>query len=185
VSLAVPAGVPPEVWANIQVVLQDHRDRAARTNQDQNHGQADNASGARHVISRRLFLERVPVTRVEYTFAGQRFAFLAVGQMGSERFWAQQFPPRWSRVSRFLKALARDLQGDSGTPSEQSSPHHRLTRLDDFRARKAGEETASSEGNAGSGSADNEALARDRFIRIHEVTAEDGGSGGTSDSDGE
>jgi hypothetical protein len=185
VNIAAPAAVPPEVWSSIQAVLQDHRDRAANSLQDEDRGQTGNDAGARHVISRRLVLERVPVTRVEYMFAGQPFAFLVVGQTGRERFWAQQFPPRWSRVSRFLKALARDLQGEGGSASEKSSHEHRLTHLDDFRARKATEGTATEEENARSSSAEEAAAARDRIIRIREVTVDEEAPGGTPDSDGE
>jgi hypothetical protein len=183
VTISAPTAVPPEVWTNIQAVLQDHRDRAASSDQDS--GQVGNDSGARHMISRRLVLERVPVTRVEYTFAGQPFAFLVVGQTGRERFWAQKFPPRWSRVSRFLKALARDLQGESGTSLEKSSHEHRLTHLDDFRARKATEGTASEEESARSSSAEEAAAARDRVIRIREVTVDEEAPGTTPDSEGE
>ena len=184
VNIAAPSAVPPEVWSHIWAVLQEHRDRAARTDQDQDHSQTENEPGARHVISRRLVLERVPVTRVEYMFAGQPFTFLAVGLTGRERFWAQEFPPRWSRVGRFLKALARDLQGETITSSENSS-HHRLTHLDDFRTRKAAEGAANEERSAGSSSDESSALARDRLMRIREVTVEEEAPGGTPDADGE
>jgi hypothetical protein len=182
VRSATPAAVPPAVWANIQVVLQDHQGHAADSLQSQYQSQTEVDPGARHVISRRLILERVPVTRVEYMFASQPFAFLAVGQTGRERFWAQSFPPRWSRVSRFLRAVARDLQGETGTSSEQSS-HHRLTHLDDFRARKASEGTAADEES--SSSSDGSASARDRIFGIREVTVEEEAPEGTPDSEGE
>ncbi|MDE3231324.1 MAG: hypothetical protein KGO05_15710, partial [Chloroflexota bacterium] len=54
-----------------------------------------------------------PVTRIEYSFAGRMYEALAVGRAGEERFWAETFPPRWNRLSRFVQAVARDLAGES------------------------------------------------------------------------
>ncbi len=134
VAGSTPESIPPAVWAASIDVARQLRDRMADAEEADAPG-----SESRRVISRRVSLERVPVSRVEYTFAGQPFTFVAVGSSGRERFWAQEFPPRWSRVNRFLKALARDLQRD-GITDWTSRPEERgasLTHLDDFRARKA------------------------------------------------
>ena len=140
-----PSVVPLEVWTASQEVVRQLSDRMADAPQDNEQG-----SGARRVIARRVTLERVPVSRVEYSFADQPFGFVVVGSSGNERFWAQEFPPRWSRVNRFLKALAHDLQRD-GISEWTNHPQGEMTptRLEDFRARKAGgpqrEETPLSE----------------------------------------
>ncbi len=163
VNVAPPPSVPPAVWATILDAARDARGRLV-AGEDEN--AADDATGQRHVISRRISLMRVPVTRVEYTFADQRFAFMAVGRSGAERFWAQAFPPRWSRVNRFLKALSRDLQRD--TQAEHSRPHSTLTHIDDFRARKAAN-------GSGDASADDQADKSESAssVRIEEAQAND------------
>ena len=90
----------------------------------------------RRVIGRQARLTRVPLTQVEYTFAGHPFAFLAVGHTGAERFWAETFPPRWSRVGRFVKALVRDLEDFGGDLSAVQRPAD-VTLLDEYRSRRA------------------------------------------------
>jgi hypothetical protein len=101
-------------------------------------GPVSGADGERHIIARRLRLDRVPLTRVEYLFAGQRFDFVAVGHAGAERFWAQSFPPRWGRVGRFFKVLARDLNGEHPLPEKRITPQPNgtVSSLDEFRARR-------------------------------------------------
>jgi hypothetical protein len=126
-----PASVPADVWAAAIAF--------ARTpGEPQESSPA--APGDRRVIARRLRLSRVPVTRVEYTFAGKPFSFIAVGREGHEKFWAQEFPPRWSRVERFLRALSRDLARDggatSGAPATSERPSGLLSHIEDFRSRR-------------------------------------------------
>ncbi|MGZ3675203.1 MAG: hypothetical protein ACXVCO_12930, partial [Ktedonobacterales bacterium] len=74
----------------------------------------------------------------EYDFAGHAFSVVAVGRSGSERFWAQTFPPRWSRIGRFLKALSRDLQGESlpRRPTVPLSEPGSVSSLEEFRLRR-------------------------------------------------
>ncbi|HEX6818454.1 MAG TPA: hypothetical protein VF120_08770 [Ktedonobacterales bacterium] len=137
-----PAGVPADVWSTAQDLAREHAAQAARlvpsrippptgTGDEQSVGQ-----GERRVIGRQVRLTRVPLTQVEYTFAGHPFAFLAVGQRGAERFWAETFPPRWSRVHRFVKALVRDLEELSGEFTALPGPAD-VTLLDEYRARRA------------------------------------------------
>jgi hypothetical protein len=159
-SVIAPASIPPAVWATILEVARRDRDRMAETEHQDKQGTSE-----RRVISRRISLERVPLTRVEYTFAGKPFAFVVIGSSGTERFWAQEFPPRWSRVNRFLKALARDLQREgisdwSSRPEETS-----LRSLEDFRARKAGG-VGTNEATTGPETSSNPTST----IRIQEVT---------------
>jgi hypothetical protein len=149
-----PEGVPLDVWVQARE-LAGIGSRPALTSA----GQAASSRGERRVIGRRLRLDRVPLTRVQYTFAGQPYEFVAVGHAGTERFWAQSFPPRWGRVSRFFKVLARDLNGEYPLPERRISPpppNGALSSLDEFRARRelhqpsagngdgAGDETAES-----------------------------------------
>lgn len=108
-----PASVPERVW---QAALE------LKSAYDQRPQQAPGDSpaaedGERRVLSRRLLLVRTPITRIEYGFAGRVYEALAVGRTGDERFWADTFPPRWNRVSRFFQAVARDLSGESGRRS--------------------------------------------------------------------
>jgi hypothetical protein len=118
---SAPEGVSEEVW-------QAARDLIQRTP----------ASGApndeRRVISRRIRLSKVPVTRVEYAFSGEDYSFVAVGRSGEERFRADRFPPRWSRVQRFLSALTHDQSRDD--PVDLTRTPTDITILEDYRARK-------------------------------------------------
>ena len=118
---SAPAGVPEEVW------------RAARDLIDRTP-----ASGAqadeRQVISRRIRLSKVPVTRVEYAFAGEEYSFVAIGRAGEERFRADRFPPRWSRVQRFVSALTSDQAHDD--PADLTRTPTDITILEDYRARR-------------------------------------------------
>ncbi|HEV7128299.1 MAG TPA: hypothetical protein VGN32_12765 [Ktedonobacterales bacterium] len=78
------------------------------------------AAGERHIIARSLTLLRLPLTRLEYAHAGRSYTVVAFGRAGAERFWAEAFPHRWSRVGRFLRALSRDL--DDAAPASPSVP---------------------------------------------------------------
>jgi hypothetical protein len=126
-----PAQMPPTVWQAVA-------DFARRPGELTPRPTDIPSDSERRVIARQVRVLRVPVTRVEYEFAGKQFAFVAAGPTGAERFWADAFPPRWSRVGRFLKALARDLQRDEleGASSSPAGPRGVLSRLDDFRQRR-------------------------------------------------
>ncbi len=133
-ALDAPLGVPEKVWASAHE-LAGIGSRPAIASPEH----ASSSRGERRVIARRLRLDRVPLTRVTYTFVGQPFEFVAVGHAGAERFWAQLFPPRWGRVSRFFKALTRDLSGEPHPTSDQRllrRPNGMLSSLDEFRARR-------------------------------------------------
>jgi hypothetical protein len=116
-----PKGVPDEIW-------QAARDLIART--PTSGAQADE----RRVTSRRIRLSKVPVTRVEYAFAGEEYSFVAIGRTGEERFRADRFPPRWSRVQRFLSALTRDQSRED--PVDLTRTPTDITILEDYRARR-------------------------------------------------
>jgi hypothetical protein len=89
----------------------------------------------RHVIARRLRLSCIPVTHIEYAFDGRELDFTAVGPSGSERFWAESFPARWTRVGRFFKAVMRDLNGERGPNDERRRlPDGAPRPLDEYRA---------------------------------------------------
>jgi hypothetical protein len=148
---APPASVPPAIWASALAFAYD-QERALTTAASA--GDAASADGERHVISRRMALSRIPLTRMEYTFAEHQFSVVAVGRSDSERFWAQTFPPRWSRVGRFLKALTRDLQGESmpRRPTVPLTEPGGVSSLEEFRLRReqtrAGSATDIAEGAA-------------------------------------
>ncbi|HEX8036344.1 MAG TPA: hypothetical protein VF510_20970 [Ktedonobacterales bacterium] len=129
------ASVPEAIWASALAFAHDQQQAlttAAST------GDGTSAEGERRVISRRMTLSRVPLIRMEYDFAGHAFSVVAVGRSGSERFWAQSFPPRWSRIGRFLKALSRDLQGESlpRRPTVPLSEPGSVSSLEEFRLRR-------------------------------------------------
>lgn len=92
----------------------------------------------RRVIQRRLALVRLPMTRVEYTLAEKPYVFVAYGRDGAERFWAERFPHRWSRVGRFLRAISRDLseqaQADQPPPGKVSTLFEHRVRIGDADA---------------------------------------------------
>lgn len=130
-----PAGVSATIWASALSFAHDQQQALTTATST---ADATPAEGERRVISRRMALSRIPLTRVEYTFAEHQFSLVAVGRSGSERFWAQSFPPRWSRVGRFLKALTRDLQGESlpRRPSVPLSEPGSVSSLEEFRLRR-------------------------------------------------
>ena len=128
-----PAQVPASVWAAALDLANEDTRQGAQALASQTAGEGAEGDMARRVISRRMRLVRVPLTYVAYTYGGHPFAFTAVGQAGAERFWAQDFPPRWSRVSRFVKALARDL-GEG--PQRPARPGGEISTLDAYRARR-------------------------------------------------
>jgi hypothetical protein len=135
-----PPGVPPEIWKAAlafagSAPLGAVAEAPAATSQG-------TSQSERRVLSRRLALVRVPLTRLEYAFAGRHYTVTAFGAEGAERFWAEAFPHRWSRVGRFLQALARDLGEPGPTVDSALDPtlpdHGRISALEDYRARKNG-----------------------------------------------
>ncbi len=136
-----PAQVPGPVWRAAQELAREHVAReAAGEARDaaQATGGEAKAKGERRVLSRQMRITRIPLTHVEYTFAGYPFSFLAVGYSGTERFWAETFPPRWSRVGRFFRAVMRDLEdfgGDFSKPEIHGQAD--VAVLDEYRARRA------------------------------------------------
>ena len=134
VDSPAPGGVPADVWSTALRFAQG----SGRALSAPVSAPPPASDGERRVISRRLRLSRLPLTQVDYVFAGKPYSFVAVGRAGAERFWAQSFPPRWGRVSRFLKALARDLSSEQ-PPERQRitiTPQGALSSLDEFRARR-------------------------------------------------
>lgn len=119
-----PGGIPPAVWSLARDLAESSKRQSAAT--------AD--EGDRHVLSRDVRLSQVPMTLVGYTFAGVPYTFLAVGAPESERFWAESYPPRWNRVGRFFRALARDLRDDTPAHPLRGAPD--VTLLDEYRARR-------------------------------------------------
>lgn len=112
-----PNGVPERVWTEALALKRAYDERPAEEQAASATNAATSATpgaGERRVLSRRLLLVRTPITRIEYGFAGRAYEAVAVGRMGEERFWADTFPPRWNRVSRFFQAVARDIAGESG-----------------------------------------------------------------------
>jgi hypothetical protein len=116
-----PPSVPEEVW------------RAARGLIRQAPASGEQAD-ERRVISRRIRLSKVPVTRVAYAFAGEEYSFVAIGRAGEERFRADRFPPRWSRMQRFLSALTSDQARDDSADLTRTPTD--ITILEDYRARR-------------------------------------------------
>ncbi|HEU5345035.1 MAG TPA: hypothetical protein VFU60_11865 [Ktedonobacterales bacterium] len=118
----VPSGVPERVWSAALELKRAYDERIPAT-REAAPALATEDAGERRVISRRLRLVRTPITRIEYGFAGRTYEAIAVGQVGQERFWADTFPPRWNRVSRFFQAVARDIAGESSGRGASGGPH--------------------------------------------------------------
>jgi hypothetical protein len=134
-QVATPQGVPEHIWRAALAFAGS----APLSTPPQAASEAD--QGERRVLTRRLALVRLPLTRMEYGFAGQHFVVVAFGREGAERFWAETFPHRWSRVGRFLQALARDLS-DLGSAAEPLPPPGRVSVIEEYRARKNGADTS-------------------------------------------
>lgn len=125
-----PLGVPGGVWAVARSLAHggDDADQSATRPQD---------DLDRRVIGRRLRLTTIPITHVEYDFDGRAFDFSSVGPSGSERFWAESFPARWTRVGRFFKAVVRDLNGERGESGERRRlPDGAPRPLDEYQIRR-------------------------------------------------
>jgi hypothetical protein len=126
---AAPPAVPPAIWqaalAFAGVALPAEEPPSSVSH------------GERRPIARQLALVRVPLTRVQYAFAGHQYTVVALGAPDAERFWAETFPPRWSRVGRFLRAVSRDL-GELGAGSAPDQSPGRVSALDEYRVRRAG-----------------------------------------------
>jgi hypothetical protein len=75
------------------------------------------------------------MTHVEYSFDGRAFDFTSVGRSGSERFWADAFPARWTRVGRFFKAVVRDLNGERDDRKRLPGGTGTPRALDEYRTR--------------------------------------------------
>jgi hypothetical protein len=120
-----PAALPERVW------------RAARELAGEHHAPEIPQTAERRVVSRRVRVTRIPITQVDYSFAGHSFFFIAVGHAGAERFWAETFPPRWSRVGRFFKAIMRDLDEIGGDlPPRQLHSPAEIAVLEEYRAKR-------------------------------------------------
>jgi hypothetical protein len=117
-----PSAIPPHVWQAARDLEQTSGASGASdaANQDE-----------RRVHWRRVALLRTPVTRLEYAYAGHAYAVVSAGAQGQERFWADTFPPRWHRVTRFFQAVARDLNGEStpGPRAHYTESHPDALRL--------------------------------------------------------
>jgi hypothetical protein len=125
-SAAPPVNVPAAVWMAAREVALD-----APTTEEPAGPSGDSE---RHVTHRRIRLTRVPATRLTYAYGGRRFVVVAVGNGRGERFWADEFPPRWSHVGRFFRTLVRDLNGEHlDRPARANGTLH---RLDDYRGGK-------------------------------------------------
>jgi hypothetical protein len=128
-----PAGVPGAVWKEAVAF-------AATSLPSIDAGSAaPAANGERRVLSRVLSLVRLPLTRIEYVFAERQYIVVAFGARGAERFWAESFPHRWSRVGRFLRAISRDL-GESPPWREPEGSAGQISALEDYRARRTGQD---------------------------------------------
>lgn len=130
-----PPQIPEEIWKSALAFAAIHQRTPAGDAPAQ--GEVE-----RRVIERRLALVRLPLVRIEYLYAEKPYVVVAFGREGAERFWAERFPHRWSRVGRFLRALSRDLgetaQGDQSPPGQVSS-------LVDYRAQRNGAGAPSTE----------------------------------------
>lgn len=124
-----PLGVPGSVWAVARALANGKASNASTEEQPE----TDDAP-ERHVIGRALRLTCIPVTHVEYTFDERDLDFTAVGPSGSERFWAESFPARWTRVGRFFKVVMRDLNGERD--ERRRLPGGAPRPLDEYRSRR-------------------------------------------------
>ncbi|MBF6591257.1 MAG: hypothetical protein IVW57_12125 [Ktedonobacterales bacterium] len=128
VALTPPAGVPEMVWSAARELTQT---QARMWPGEQNAPRRE-----RRVLSGVVRLMRVPITHVSYTFAGQPFEFVAIGQAGAERFSAQGFPARLTHVARFLQAVAHDLASERLERPSANNESGEVRTLAEYRSRR-------------------------------------------------
>jgi len=161
-----PRGTPGAVWAAArELVRASQRDarsvaQPGAPQESANTTAGSAGAGERHVIARQVVLSRTPVTRVDYLFADRPYTFVAVGTTGAERFWSDSFPPRWSRLGRFVQALARDVSGDRAPRQIEGEGHRSLRDLRDLRAQRS----SSTPGGAPTTTDDTDTLPRLRIV---------------------
>ncbi|HEY7983724.1 MAG TPA: hypothetical protein VID73_06120 [Ktedonobacterales bacterium] len=127
-----PEGVPAEVWGEALALASVARAQ-----------QPAQVAAERHVLSTVVSVARLPLVRMEYSFGGSPYVVVVFGASGRERFWAESFPHRWSRISRFMRALTQDLgEPLSGAPAGQVSD------LAEHRARRAAASEPAVDGGA-------------------------------------
>jgi hypothetical protein len=119
-----PVGTPREVWEEALAFAS-----VARAQSPASLGDADGV--ASRVLSTVVSIVRVPLVRLEYTFGGSPYVVVAFGANGRERFWAEAFPHRWSRIARFMRAVTQDL-GEPLAPEATGQ----LSDLAEHRARR-------------------------------------------------
>ena len=102
-----PEGAPSHVWQAALELKRADDEEAAREQAE------PTTSNERRILSRRAILTRAPIVRLEYAYAGRAYEVIAIGHGGAERFWAESFPPRWHRVTRFFQAVVRDINGET------------------------------------------------------------------------
>jgi len=129
-SESPPVNVPAAVWMATREVALDTPEPSEQS--------VATTHEERHVMHRRIRLSRVPATWLEYAYGGHQFEVVAVGNGRSERFWSDEFPPRWSHVGRFFKALVRDLNGEhTQRPPRANGTNGTLHVLDAYRNGKS------------------------------------------------
>lgn len=125
-----PTQVPPAVWSQALTYV------SSAFAKPSTRSTPSASESERRVIARQVSVVRLPLTRLEYEFAERHYVVVAFGTEGSERFWADSFPHRWSRVGRFLRAISRDL-GEAEPPDTSSRPAGQISPLDAYRTRQS------------------------------------------------
>jgi hypothetical protein len=114
---APPEAVPIDVWRTaVQVVEQASQPEEPTK-------RANVVKSESRPSLQVLEMIRVPITRVDYRYNSQDFAFYIYDVPGKEQFYAERYPARWDRIERLVKSISNDLM--TPVPSTPSVPSAR------------------------------------------------------------
>jgi hypothetical protein len=107
-SEAPPDQVPIDIWGQtVELVRQESRVPETPG--------VDMQSRPRSTLQV-VELVRIPCTKLQYRFADQDYELYIYDSEGREKFYAEQFPARWDRIERLVKAISNDLLSGQSQP---------------------------------------------------------------------
>ncbi|HLZ60790.1 MAG TPA: hypothetical protein VKR06_27905 [Ktedonosporobacter sp.] len=100
-AAAPPEGIPVDVWrATVDLVETE--------SQSEEKPGMDFQKSSRPTLQV-IELVRIPYTRLQYRFSDQDYLLYIYDSEGKEKFYADQYPARWDRIERLVKAISVDL----------------------------------------------------------------------------
>jgi hypothetical protein len=121
-SEAVPDQVPVDVWRSIVELVESERKQVNKPG-------LDSQTLARPTLQV-IELVRIPYTVVNYRYGEQDYVLHIYDTEGNEKFYAENFPARWDRIERLVKAISNDLLVP---PVQEEQPDQKRTTSQDYR----------------------------------------------------